>query len=253
MQVQLRRPKRGHPGLQPRRGGAQEGSDLHVRITASDKDAATSLAGRASELDLALYARLLTGLLWVAWAGWWFVQSEIGYAPLMACIESVAALTVMGLAVTVTREESKRRLDRYLIVGTLLTIALVAVGGGSVEGYGTDELSFDQAAAAQLLHGVNPYVMNFAYALHSFGTASGGTMTLHGTLVSSISYPSLSFLMYVPLVGIAGGHTYAGYITDLIAWLGAGALIWRLMSERTRSWVPILFGVPILLGAVMGG
>ena len=63
------------------------------------------------------------------------------------------------------------------------------------------------------IHGVNPYVMNFAYALHSFGTASGGTMTLHGTLVSSISYPSLSFLLYVPLVAIAGGHTYAGYIT----------------------------------------
>ena len=78
-------------------------------------------------------------------------------------------------------------------------------------GYGTDEVAFDQYAAQLLLHGINPYVHSMARAFSLFHVSPNGyTFRLTGQPVTSLSYPALSFLVYVPvpcprLVDPAGG------------------------------------------------
>jgi hypothetical protein len=159
----------------------------------------------------------------------------------------------MALAVLVRTDAAERRLDAVLIFGTLFIVAMVSAVGGTAEGYGTDELAYGQAAASALLHGVNPYTADFTSALHSFGVASGATMTLHGTVVPSIAYPSPSFLVYVPAVALLGDQSYAAFFTDIIAWIVSGALLWRMLSPSLRPWVPIFLAVPVLLVSIVGG
>ena len=68
--------------------------------------------------------------------------------------------------------------------------------------YTTDELSFDQFAAQLVAHGLhNPYVHSMANAGPAFRLSPDGyTYTLGGHPVLQLSYPSLSFLIYVPFI-----------------------------------------------------
>lgn len=247
----------------PERRRPRRGHDTETRVTtarwplrraaSSPPGAAVQLAGLASRLTLAQCARLVTGLLWLGWADWWLQSSWTSAAPLIAMLQTAAAVTVMGLAVTMRGEAAERRLDAALIAGTLVLVAIVGVAAGTANGYGTDELAYGQAAASSVLHGVNPYVTDYTPALKAFGVASGATMTLHGTVVPSIAYPSLSFLVYIPAVALFGDSSYAGLFVDLAAWIAAGAILWRLMSPAVRPWVPLFLAVPVLFEALIFG
>ena len=210
------------------------------------------LAGVGTRLTLGQGARLVTGLLWLGWADWW-LQTSWAVGPVVALLQTMAAVAVMALAVMVRSEHGQRRLDAGLVAGTLVLIALVGIAGGTASGFGTDELAYGQAAASSVLHGVNPYVTDYTSALRTFGVGSGATLTLHGTPVPSIAYPALSFLLYVPAVALMGVTSYAGLLVDLLAWVVAGALLWRLMSAAVRPWVPLFLAVPVLFEAVIFG
>ncbi len=211
------------------------------------------LTGAASHITLAQCARILTGLLWLGWANWWASQSTAAAAPLIATIQTAAAMAIMAGAVLIRSERGTRRFDAVLLFGTLGMLAMLGMTVATSTGYGTDELVYDQSAAAGLLHGVNPYTTNFTSSLSAFGVYGGGTMTLHGTVVPWIAYPSLSFLLYVPFVALMGPQSYAGLLVDMIAWVGAGAILWRLMNPAVRPWVPILLAVPVLFSSIVGG
>src|SRR5438270_7490547 len=107
----------------------------------------------------------------------------------------------MVLGVTVTGERAQRRLDIYLLAGSVLIVALSGVGAVTSGSFTTDEIALNQGAAATLLHGANPFTSDLSWTLSQYGI-SGGSFTLDGGLVTSQTYPSLSFLLYVPAVAL---------------------------------------------------
>lgn len=66
-------------------------------------------------------------------------------------------------------------------------------------------------------------------------------------------YPSLSFLLYVPGVAAFGGNSYAGLVTDTVAWLITGLLLWRLASPTMRPYVALFVLLPMPLLWVADG
>jgi uncharacterized membrane protein len=246
-----RSPRR--PALVAARGPAVNAPETVRGTPPVQRSAGQFLTGAASNLTLAQCARLLTGLLWLGWADWWSGMSTASGASVISMIQTAAAVGIMAGAVLIRSDAGTRRFDAALVFGTLVMIALVGIDAGTSTGYGTDELAYDQSAAAGLLHGVNPYTTDFSPTLHAFGVFGGGTMTLHGTVVPSIAYPSLSFLLYVPGVLLLGDQSYAGLIIDVLAWVGAGAILWRFLSPALRPWVPLLIAVPVLFQAIVGG
>lgn len=227
--------------------------DLHdASRSASPAASGDAEARLAISVSMATVARVVTGLLWVGWAAWTSAQ---GFVPMAAPLDTAvtaAGLAIVAMALTMRADTALRRLDRMLIGGTIaLVVMLPLVAAGSL-GYLTDELAFDQAAAASLLHGVNPYTVDFTPILQTFGVGTG-TMTLHGTFEQYLSYPALSFLLYVPAVAVLGPTSYAGAFVDLLAWGVAGAVMWRVLNARLRPWVPVVLALSPLLGSIIGG
>lgn len=106
--------------------------------------------------------------------------------------------------------------------------------------YGTDEIAFDQYAAHLLLHGLNPYVHSLRPALQRYMVpAIYQTYTLSGHAVSALSYPDLSFLLYVPFL-VLGFHMQAAVIADGAAWVVTAGLMWAMLEDEWR-WLSILF------------
>ena len=219
------------------------------------RHAASSGAGGwpVEGLTHAQAARVLTGLLWLAWGAWLSVGPGAATAPLFGSLVAMAGIGILAGAVLVHDEPAQRTLDAMLIAGTLVLIVLLPVLAAVAGGYATDELAYDQAAAAGLLHGINPYTGDFTQSLQTFGVGTGATMTLHGTVVPYIAYPALSFLIYVPAVAAFGAQSYAGLLVDVLAWAVGGWIMWKLLSPQLRPWLPALLTVPAFLGAVMTG
>ncbi len=119
--------------------------------------------------------------------------------------------------------------------------------------YATDEVSFDQYSASLLLHGHNPYTSSLAPAFDLFHVQPNGyTFRLNGTPVTQLSYPSMSFLVYLPFL-LLGISSQAGIIVNCIAW-SLGLLVgWRLLARELR-WVIVVLGfVGLYIGFAVGG
>jgi uncharacterized membrane protein len=100
--------------------------------------------------------------------------------------------------------------------------------------YGTDELAFDQYAAELVRHGLNPYTHSMGPAFPMFSVSPGGyTFTLTGARVTQLSYPSLSFLLYVPFL-LLGWSRQLGVGMDVIGWSIATLLIFRFLPRPLR-------------------
>ena len=203
-------------------------------------------------LTVGQYARLLTGLLWFAWADWVTTSTDRGFIPFLAVLLAATSIAVMALAVTVRGEAAQRRFDQVLLIGSVAIVALVGAAGASTRALGTDEVALDQGAAIRLLHGINPYTADLSFALHQFGV-SVGTVTLNGGIVSTASYPPLSFLLYVPAVALLGVNSYASELVNLACWGVAAMVLWRLTAARVRAWLPLFFALPVFFGPVTGG
>lgn len=205
-----------------------------------------------ASLSPAQVMRVVTGLLWLAIADWWYQQTAFVYGPAVAVVMATAGLGVLAAAVLITEETWERVGDSMLFAGTIVIVATSCVAQLSVVASPTDELALDQAAAARLLGGGNPYTGDFLATLHQFGVVNT-TITLHGTVVPSLSYPALSFLLYVPCVALLGSMSDAAAATNVVAWVIAGLVLWRLCTPRTRTWVPVLLAFPTMLSLLLGG
>jgi len=90
-----------------------------------------------------------------------------------------------------------------LIVGAFLYISTL-----NLPLFNSDEAALNAYAAILSIHGVNPYTTDLAKAFSLFGTpVQYLTPTLSGGFVSSLNYPALSFLLYIPLV-VSGVDPY---------------------------------------------
>jgi uncharacterized membrane protein len=206
-----------------------------------------------SGFGLGQLIRLLIGALWLYWAQQWIsVSGLVPMSVAMAAITAAGSLCIMAAAIMVRGRDQEAHLDRLILVASLAQAALQIVVATSWHGYVSDELAFDQAAASALLHGLNPYGVNLAYALHQYGV-SWGTLTLGGQVVHSLAYPSLSFLVYVPATLVFGTGSNAGLGMDALAWVICGLFLWWMLSPALRPCVSLFMLLPLPLLFVAEG
>ena len=120
-------------------------------------------------------------------------------------------------------------------------------------GYGTDEIAFDQYAAQLLLHGINPYVHSMARSFSLFHVSPNGyTFRLTGQPVTSLSYPALSFLIYVPFLALGWSTQLAVWI-NVFAWAIGIALTFALLPRDIRALALVLGSLGIYVNYAVGG
>lgn len=119
-------------------------------------------------------------------------------------------------------------------------------------GYGTDALAFNQQAASTLLHGIDPYSVSLSGALSQFMVPDTyHTWLLNGHELTLLSYPALSFLVYVPALALGAGMQTAA-VVNFAAWALTVIMLWRLLPRPVR-WVAPLLGTFTLYVALAAG
>lgn len=121
-------------------------------------------------------------------------------------------------------------------------------------GYGTDELSFDQYAAQLVAnHGLNPYTHSMQPAVALFRLSPDSyTYTISGHRVTALSYPSLSFLIYVPFI-LLGWTSEVAAAVNVGAWAVAVLLMFYLLPRNMRPAVLVLSSIDVYLSFAAGG
>jgi uncharacterized membrane protein len=189
--------------------------------------------------------RLLWTLVGVSIMNW-----SIALLSPASYFEPIAVIMVFagfyGLCVTVLSllpVEKDGLVDRYSTpLAWFTAILLVALLGAwtfvqlhNQPNYGTDELTFDQYAALLARHGLNPYTHSMAPAPPLYRLAADlFSYTLNGHAVEQLSYPSLSFLIYVPFM-LLGWQNQVGAGVNVIAWAIAILLMFKLLPRNIRA------------------
>ena len=121
-------------------------------------------------------------------------------------------------------------------------------------GYTTDELSFDQYAAQLVAHGLhNPYVHSMKPAGPLFRLSPDGyTYTITGQPVEQLSYPSLSFLVYVPFI-LLGWTSEVGAGLNVAAWALSVLLMFALLPRSMRAAALVFASIDVYIAFAAGG
>ena len=120
-------------------------------------------------------------------------------------------------------------------------------------GYGTDEMAFDQYAAQLLAHGIDPYTRSMGPAFPLFHVQPDGyTYQLNGVPVTALSYPSLSFLLYVPFA-LVGMSTQLSVSVNVIAWALATVVMLAVLPASMRAMALVVSGLSVYAGYAIGG
>lgn len=185
-----------------------------------------------------------------------------GYVDLYPALSvAVVVLGGWGLATAAGvwgRWRMGSSLGRTLAWGTLALngVAIALWSGVQVvlaPQYGTDELAFDQYAAQLMEHGVNPYAHSMARAFQLFHVSPDGyTFLLNGHAVASLSYPALSFLIYVPFL-LAGWSTQLAVSINVAAWLASIAIAFVLLPRRLRPLAIVIGSFGVYVSYAVGG
>ncbi len=163
-------------------------------------------------------------------------------------------IALVCLTVIWARMSVERIVQIFLLTaavsGFAMMVTLAVLGNPT---YGTDEIAFDQYAAMMAMHGINPYIHSMAPSLSLFNVPDiFRTFLLNGHVVSRLSYPSGSFLAYIPSL-LLGMHMQAAIVTDSVAWVIAMVLTWWLLP-RAVAWIaPLLLLAQVYIGYSAGG
>ncbi|HEX3705542.1 MAG TPA: hypothetical protein VHV76_02835 [Mycobacteriales bacterium] len=202
--------------------------------------------------------------------GWWTLAalSLLGLAiqlslsvttfpavTLVSALLGAAGLATLAITWTGRGDTKLPRALPWLILG-LTVLAVVVVGIVQVyaaPAYGTDEIAFDQYAAMLALHGHNPYLHSMSPAFPMFHVSPNGyTFHLDGSPVTALSYPALSFLVYVPFLAL-GLHSQLAVIVNLASWLVATVLVFLFLPRRMAPLAIVIGGLAIYVTNAVGG
>lgn len=199
----------------------------------------------------------VAGLTLVMWA-----LRLFGYVDLYPLLSiAVVVLGAWGLATAVVvwgRGAANPALARVLSLGTLALNGAAIALWSTVQvvlapQYGTDELAFDQYAAQLVQHGVNPYTHSMASAFQLFHVSPDGyTFLLNGHTVASLSYPALSFLLYLPFLA-AGWSTQLGVAVNVAAWVLSTVIAFFLLPKQLRPLAIVVGSFAGYVGYAVGG
>lgn len=148
-----------------------------------------------------------------------------------------------------------RALAAWATVAVMLaTFALWAVTVvRSTPSYSIDEVAFDQYAGLLASHGVDPYLRSMApsFALYNV-PPTAFTYHLDGAPVTSLSYPALSFLPYVPFL-LAGWSTQLAVALNVAAWCIAIAVMFALLPRGVRPLALVIGAVTAYISFSLSG
>ena len=215
-------------------------------VSAPDGSQSATALGESAGWSVVAVMVLLTGLK--IWAG----QLELSGALWLSLLLIVVAM--VGLIVIWSRPSIGRAVSVVLlcaaVAGFAAMVVLLVLGNPT---YGTDEIAFDQYAAAMAMHGVDPYLRSMAPSLALYNVPDVfRTFLLNGHVVSSLSYPAGSFIAYIPSL-LLGMHMQAAVATDSLAWVLAMVLAWRLLPAAISWLAPLLMLSQVLIGYSAGG
>jgi len=193
--------------------------------------------------------------LLIVWAFLLFGYSD-SYPMVSACEVVLGLLGIGSILLTWTVEDARLRrwVELIILGGTIVGFGVWCwVQIRVAPSYGTDEVAFDQYAAQLLLHGHNPYMASMAPAFNIFHVSPNGfTFRLDGTAVTQLSYPSMSFLVYVPFLWL-GLNIQAGIIVNCLAWAIALVVGYALLPRDLR-WIVLVLGfMGLYVGFAVGG
>ena len=167
----------------------------------------------------------------------------------------VVGVTVVAVHAWIERGSRPAIWLSWLVIA-VVALAFVAWAIGQVRvapGYGTDEMAFDQYAALLYAHGVNPYLHSMAPAFTRFQVSPDGfTWHMDGTPVTSLSYPALAFLVYVPLLLLGISGQVAVWV-NVAAWVVSLVLMAKLVPAQLRSSVVVIGSLSIYIAYAVGG
>ena len=210
----------------------------------------------------------LAGIVLLLWSfklvGWVSVYPAL--VPLVVATTTGGLLTIASSWVTPgsVRRTARSRLEtapRWVAWVRLGTVVLTIVGFViwaviqvyQAPGYGTDEMAFDQYAAQLLAHGVDPYTRSMGPAFPLFHVQPDGyTYQLNGVPVTALSYPALSFLLYIPFA-LLGMSTQLAVSVNVIAWAAAIVIMLVLLPASLRAMALVLGGLSVYAGYAIGG
>jgi len=198
----------------------------------------------------ALVARAAWCLVGVLLVWWGYILLSAGDAfSWMALITIVT--TIAGLVVVAVAWMNPSGVPHRLVGWGALIITLGAFGCWAWlqlrngPAYGTDEVAFDQYAAQLFAHFHNPYQHSMAPSLTTFHVSQYvTTFRLDGTPLTSLSYPDLSFLVYVPFV-LLGWTTQLANAVNVGAWALAVVLAYRFLPRPVKP-MAIIFGSTVV-------
>lgn len=209
-------------------------------------------------------ARLWWTLAGVGLLDWAFqilsAAPEFSWAAIMAMLAGAWGLgTVLvswtGLQLGGMRQ---RRWGTALGWGTALVTVLCFASWAVIfvhgtPAYGTDELAFDQYAGELLRHGLNPYTHSLGSAFAQFSVSPGGyTYTLTGQRVMDLSYPALSFLLYVPFLAL-GWSAQLGIGLNVIGWSLTTLISFAVLPRDLRAAALVLGSVAVYMELALIG
>jgi uncharacterized membrane protein len=199
----------------------------------------------------------IVGFLLITWA--FLLLAFTDLYSWLALVEII--LGGWGLATFVLAWSTPSYTQRHLTIWAWISALLTMFGFGIwawtqirlSPSYGTDEIAFNQYAASIASHFHNPYIHSMGPSFQLFHVSPNGyTFRLNGTAVTALSYPALSFLIYVPLLWL-GLSTQMAVAVNIALWILAVLLTFYLLPMRLRALALIAGSLPILTGFTVGG
>ncbi len=180
--------------------------------------------------------RIGLGLLAVATVAT-VVERHLVVESLVVAPDDVMALVVVAalpiLAVARLRPSSRDALATGLALATFVLAAMAMIVG---KGYHVDAVTVPHAAAQQLLAGHNPYTtFDLPAALAQFGI--NPDLVTHfedGTVVRSLSYPALNFLLVTPFIALGMTDVRWIYLAEIVV------LLLVLVRKVGIPWRPLV-------------
>jgi hypothetical protein len=180
--------------------------------------------------------RIGLGLLAVATVATVVERHLVVESPIVAP-DDLMALVVVGalpvLAVARIRPSARDALATGLALATFVLAAMALLIG---KGYHVDAVTVPHVAAQHLLAGENPYrVFDLPEALAQFGI--NPDLVTHfedGSVVHTLSYPALSFLLVTPFIALGATDIRWIYLAEIVV------LVLILLRKVRLPWRPLV-------------
>jgi uncharacterized membrane protein len=177
------------------------------------------------------------------WHFWWAGPASAALAPLLA----LAALA--GLIACWVVASPRNPVFQWLSLGAAVAGAVLPQAAiiATRTSYVTDSAAFGELTTRALLHGVDPYRASMAGVARLVSVPNRyWTYTIDGGHVTHASYPAGSFLLDVPALALGLGH-HAVDVTDLVAWIVTGVLVFALLPASMRWLGALVLATPVLV------